>query len=164
MRSDCSLALLLGTTVAWACSAPTKSVPDATPDVDAFVVTVDAGPLTYEVFEDFPRDNCDDSESLAGRGLLGKWNNVPSEGDEFPSYLLRENGVHRGILGAINADAVFVDDNNLFLHRTYNLTSMAVNLCAVVDADTLSGYVATCNGTACTVATVEATLVEPVTN
>ena len=164
MRSVCSLALLLALSAAGGCSEPAKSAPDATPPSDAFVATVDAGPLTYKAFEDFPRDNCDDSGSLAGRGLLGKWNNVPSEGDEFASYLLRENGVHRGILGAINADAVFVDTNNLFLHRTYNLTSMAVNLCAVVDADTLSGYVANCNGSVCTVATVEATLVDPVTN
>ena len=148
----------------FACSDSSPSTPDATPQSDAFVVVIDAGPLTYRRHEDFPRSNCDDSESLNGIGLLGKWNNVTADSEEFPSYLLLENGVHRGILDAINADEVHVDGNNLFLHRTYNLTSMAVNLCAVVDADTLSGYVATCNGADCTVTTVEATLVEPVTD
>jgi hypothetical protein len=101
---------------------------------------------------------------LAAVNLLGKWNNVPSSGAEFPSYLLLEKGVHRAILDAIPADALHVDDDNLFMHRTYNLTSMALNLCAVVDADTLSGYLATCSGTACSVTTIEATLVEPSTD
>jgi hypothetical protein len=147
-----------------ACSDSAATAPDAAPQLDAFVVRVDAGPLTYERYEDFSRDNCDDSESLAALNLLGKWTNVTSAGEEFSSYVLLENGVHRGILGAIPADTIHIDGNNLFLHRTYNLTSMAVNLCAVVDADTLSGYLATCSGTACTETTIEATLVEPSTD
>ena len=160
MRSVYCLALL---GVA-ACSDSVAYAPDAAPQIDAFVVRVDAGPLTYENYEDFSRDNCDDSGSLAAVNLLGKWSNVSSSGEEFPSYLLLEKGVHRAILDAIPADALHVDDDNLFMHRTYNLTSMAVNLCAVVDADTLSGYLATCSGTACSVTTVEATLVEPSTD
>ncbi len=147
-----------------ACSDSAAKTPDAAPALDAFVVTVDAGPLTYESYEDFSRDNCDDNGSLASMNLLGKWDHVTNAGSEFSSYLLLEEGVHRGILDAIPTDALHVDDNNFFLHRTYNLTSLAVNLCAVVDADTLSGYLASCNGTDCTETTVEATLVEPSTD
>jgi len=156
-------ALFFALAIAPACSDPAPSLPDAAVAPDSFVETVDAAPLTYGQFEDFPRDNCDDSDSLAGRNLFGKWSNLTDASDEFPSYLLLENGVQRGILDAIPADSLLVDDNNFFLHRTYNLTSMAVNLCAEVSADALSGYVANCNGSDCTVATVIATLVEPAT-
>lgn len=147
---------------AFGCSEEANAVVDAGAP-DAFVPIVDAGPLTFRSHEDFPRDDCDDSDSLDTVNLLGKWNNLTANGDEFSSYLLLEDGIHRGILGAINADELHVDSNNLFLHRTYNLTSLAINLCAVVDGDTLSGYVASCNGLDCTVTTVESTLVEPVT-
>ena len=147
------------------CAEPTPEPPaDASAAVDATLASVDAGPLTYETYEDFSRDACDDSGSLTDVPLLGKWSNTTAEGSEFSSYVLRDNGVYRGILDAIAADVVVVDSNNLFLHRTYNLTSMAIHLCAVASANTLSGQLATCNGAICNLTTVEATLVEPMTD
>lgn len=125
---------------------------------------IDAGPKTYEELTDFPRVACDDDDSLASFGYLGKWENTPDDGSTaFDSYFLMDGDGLRGILDLIPADVVTVDENNLFLHRRYNQTSLAINLCAVVDADTLSGYVAKCNGLDCTVGTLRSTLVEPVT-
>lgn len=154
--------------MAWAaslaCSDPAVPLRDASPRPDAPVLFIDAGPLTYEQFEDFPRDGCDDSDSLAGRAFLGKWHNVPASGDtEFDSYFLDDEGTLTGILDLIPADIVHADDNNLYLHRRYNLSSMAINLCAVIDEDTLSGHMARCNGEVCALDTLTATLVEPVT-
>jgi hypothetical protein len=147
-----------------ACSEPKPTAGDADTGPDAFVVLIDAGPLTYESFEDFPRDKCDDNGSLATFNFLGKWENTPDDGsDVFSSFFLTDQGPLRGILDLIPADQVHADEDNLFLHRRFNSTSLAINLCALVDADTLSGYMAKCNGEVCTVSTLSATLVEPVT-
>ncbi len=157
-------ALLALSLASSACSDPAPGVADADIRPDAPLVQVDAGPLTYEQFEDFPREDCDESGSLASFAFLGKWLNTPDDAsDDFDSYFLMEQGTLTGILDLIPADRVHADDDNLFLHRRYNLTSLAINLCAVVDSDTLSGYVAKCNGLVCTVGTLSATLVEPVT-
>ena len=146
------------------CSSGPASVVDASLRDDAQVLLVDAGPKTYESVEDFPRDGCDDTDSLENFAFLGKWHNVPQDGsDEFDSYFLMEERELRGILDLIPADRLLANANNLFLHRRYNLTSLAVNLCAIVDDDTLSGHMAKCNGASCTLTTVEATLVEPMT-
>lgn len=147
-----------------ACSDPATAVADANTRPDSAVLFVDAGPKTYEQLEDFPREACDDSDSLATFNYLGKWENTPGDGSTaFDSYFLLENSTLTGILDLIPADVVQVDDNNLFLHRVYNQTSLAINLCALVDADTLTGYMAKCNGLVCTVGTLSSTLVEPVT-
>ncbi len=147
-----------------ACSDPAAPAADANTLPDAAVLLVDAGPKTYESFEDFPRQECDESGSLATFDFLGKWENTPGDGSEsFTSFFLMESGPLTGILDLIPADQVHADENNLFLHRRFNLTSLAINLCAVVDADTLAGYMAKCNGLVCTVGSLEATLVEPVT-
>jgi hypothetical protein len=157
-------ALLAICVASFACSEPTPTADDANTQPDAFVVVVDAGPLTYETFEDFPRDKCDDNGSLATFNFLGKWENTPDDGsDVFSSFFLIDEGPLRGILDLIPADLVHADEDNLFLHRRFNSTSLAINLCALVDADTLSGYMAKCNGEVCTVSTLSATLVEPVT-
>jgi hypothetical protein len=146
-----------------ACSEP-ASMADANTRPDAPVLLIDAGPKTYEQFEDFDRVGCDDDGSLGSFAFLGKWENVPEDGsDPFDSYFTMGESEIEGILDLIPADIVHVDADNLFLHRRYNLTSLAVNLCAVVDADTLFGHMAKCNGLACTTGTLEATLVEPIT-
>ena len=155
------LALCAATTT---CSESTPKADDADTRSDAFVVLIDAGPLTYESFEDFPRDACDNNGSLASFAFLGKWDNTPDDGSEvFTSYFLMDQGPLRGILDLIPADQIHADEDNLFLHRRFNSTSLAINLCALVNADTLSGYMAKCNGEVCTVGTLRATLVEPVT-
>jgi hypothetical protein len=148
----------------YACSDPAPANPDANTRPDAAVPVVDAGPKLYQEFTDFPREACDDTDSLATFSFLGKWQNTPDDASAvFDSYFLMENGLLKGILDLIPADVVTVDDNNLFLHRNYNSTSLAINLCALVDADTLRGYMAKCNGMVCTVGTLSATLVDPVT-
>lgn len=148
----------------YACSDSAPAAADANTQPDAAVLFVDAGLKLYEEFGDFPREDCDDTDSLATFGFLGKWENTPDDASSvFDSYFLMEGELVTGILDAIPADEVMVDDNNLFLHRIFNSTSLAINLCAVVSADTLRGYMAKCNGMVCTVATLSATLVEPVT-
>ncbi len=154
----CSIALLSA-----ACDSASPAA-DANRRPDSAVLFIDAGPKSYEDFEDFPREACDDDGGLAVFNFLGKWENTPDDGSEvFDSYFLMEGAEFKGILDLIPAAVVQVDENNLFLHRRYNLTSLAVNLCAVVDSDTLSGYMAKCNGLVCTIGTISATLVEPVT-
>jgi hypothetical protein len=146
-----------------ACSEPATRA-DASTRPDAPVLFIDAGPKTYEQFEDFTREGCDDDGSLASFAFLGKWQNVPDDGSTaFDSYFTMDGTTVKGILDLIPADIVLVDGDNLFLHRRYNLTSLAVNLCAVVDGDTLFGHMAKCNGMACTTGTLNATLVEPIT-
>lgn len=147
-----------------ACGDSAAPAADANLRPDSAVLFIDAGPVTYETFEDFPRQGCDDDGGLAVFSYLGKWENTPDDGSTvFDSYFLMEGADLEGILDLIPADVVHVDEDNLYLHRRYNLTSLAVNLCAVVDSDTLTGYMAKCNGLDCTVGTLSATLVEPVT-
>ncbi len=151
--------------LAWAgCSDNARPALDARQAADGASVQVDAGPKSYARVEDFPREACDNNDSLENFAYLGKWHNVPDDGStEFDSYFIVGDTGLQGRLDLIPADQMLVDANNLFLHRTYNSTALAVNLCAVVDQDTLSGYMAKCNGMACTLGTVQATLVEPVT-
>lgn len=159
-----AIAAVIGLATSYGCSDPAPAAPDANTRPDAEVPLVDAGPKLYEEFTDFPREACDDTDSLATYSFLGKWENTPDDQSAvFDSYFLMEGDVVTGILDVIPADVVLVDDNNLFLHRIFNSTSLAINLCAVVDADTLRGYMAKCNGMVCTVGTLSATLVEPVT-
>ena len=158
-RAACGLIV-----VALGCSDPAQPATDADTRPDAPVITIDAGPKTYEQASDFLREGCDDNDGLADLAILGKWHNVPTSGDEeFDSYFLEEEGALKGILDLIPADIIEVDGNNLYLHRRLNLSSLAVNLCAIVDADTLFGHMAKCNGLDCSVDTLIATLVEPST-
>ena len=124
---------------------------------------VDAGPRTYESAEDYPTEGCL-AGSLDGLMVLGKWHNLPGDGSqEFDSYFLNDMGAFKGILDSIPANGILFDEDNLFLHRQFNLTSMGVNLCAVEPDGRLRGHMARCNGQDCTISTVIAELVEPVT-
>lgn len=118
----------------------------------------------FESIANFPRGGCQ-TGSLKDFDPVGRWRVDRGDGDEAvnASYYLDEAGSLTALLALAPVTTFEFTDDDLFARQQQGRAILAVNLCAKIDAENLSGYLGECLDDACEQTTVTATLVGPIT-